>query len=367
MATINLLYIITFFSVLFIARFVFSRYYSIAKKYNLVKGYSNRSVHKGKVYTGAGLVLSFTLLLLAVALNIVDFLFFEKLSPIIGASILVAVVGFYDDFRDLSAFQKYIALAFLIIVTTYVGTDTSVDYGIIANLHGFFGINEIGYLPGLIFTCFVYLSIMNAINLIDGIDGYIGIFAIIFFSWFFLMYYNDDDAFFTYSIISIIFIASMIVFLKHNFSRKEKLFVGDAGSLFIGFWMANFLILFITSADVTNFTNLFSIKLENIPVLAIASLTIPVLDTLRVMLVRALKRKSMFRADRNHIHHILIDKGISHLRTSLVLCLINAFNLIVIFLLESNFNSVELTGIYIGISLIWYGIFEYIKRKKYSI
>ena len=131
--------------------------------------------------------------------------------------------------------------------------------------------------------------------------------------------------------------------------------------------MANFLILLITSADGVSFTNLFSIKLENIPVLAIASLNIPVLDTLRVMLVRALKRKSMFRADRNHIHHILIDKGISHLRTSLVLCLINAFNLIVIFLLESNFNSVELTGIYIGISLIWYGIFEYIKRKKYSI
>ena len=125
--------------------------------------------------------------------------------------------------------------------------------------------------------------------------------------------------------------------------------------------MANFLILFITSSDVASFTNLFFIKLENIPVLAIAALNIPVLDTLRVMLVRLLNGKSMFKADRNHIHHILIDKGISHLRTSLILCLINAFNLIVIFLLESNFNSVELTGIYIGISLIWFGIFEYIK------
>ena len=83
MATINLLYIITFFSVLFIARFVFSRYYSVAEKYNLVKGYNNRAVHKGKVYTGAGLVLSFILLLVAVVLNNVEFLFFEKLAPII--------------------------------------------------------------------------------------------------------------------------------------------------------------------------------------------------------------------------------------------------------------------------------------------
>ena len=361
METINFLYIITFFSILFIARFVFSRYYLVAEKYNLVKAYNNRAVHKGKVYTGAGLVLSFILLLATVGLNIVEFLFFEKLSPIIGASILIAMIGFYDDFRDLSAFQKYIVLALLIAVTILIGTDTRVDYGIITNLNGFFGINEIGDIPGFIFTCFVYLSIMNAINLIDGIDGYIGIFAVIFFFWFFLMYHND--AFFTYSIISIIFIASMIVFLKHNFSRKEKLFVGDAGSLFLGFWMANFLILFITSSGVSNFTDIFSIKLENIPVLAIATINIPVLDTLRIMLVRVLKRKSPFRGDRNHVHHILIDKGINHLGTSLILCLINAFNLIVIFLLESYFNSFELTGIYIGISLIWYGIFEYIKRK----
>jgi len=367
LATINFLYIITFFSALFVSRFVFFRYYVIAKKYNLVKAYSNRAVHKGKVYTGAGLVLSFILLLGAVGLNIVEFLFFEKLSPIIGASILIAIVGFYDDFRDLSAFQKYIILAFLVAITISVGyvTDANVDYGIISNLNGFLGINEVEYFSAFIFTCFVYLSIMNAINLIDGIDGYMGIFAIIFFFFFFMIYHND--AFFTHSVVSLIFISAMIVFLKHNFSRKEKMFVGDSGSLFLGFWIANFLILFITSADVANFTNLFSIKLENIPVIAIATLNIPVLDTLRVMLVRLLNGKSMFVADRNHIHHILIDKGISHLRTSLILCLINALNLLIIFFLEPYFNSVELTGVYIGISLIWFGIIEYIKRKKYSI
>jgi UDP-N-acetylmuramyl pentapeptide phosphotransferase/UDP-N-acetylglucosamine-1-phosphate transferase len=359
---VNFLYVITFLSVIFVARFAFASYYKIAEKYDLVKGYSNRGAHSGKVYTGAGLVLTLIILLIAVALNTIDFIFFEKLSPIIGASILIAVVGFYDDFQELSAIEKYIALAFLIITTIYVGTDTRVDYGIITNLQGFFGINEIGYYPGLIFTCFVYLSIMNAINLIDGIDGYIGIFATIFFFWFFIMFHSD--AFFTHSIVSVVFMASMIVFLKHNFSRKEKLFVGDAGSLFLGFWMANFLILFITSSDVASFTNLFSIKLENIPVLAIATLNIPVLDTLRVMLIRTLNGKSMFIADRNHIHHILINKGISHLRTSLILCLINSFNLIIIFLLESSFNSFELTGFYIGISLIWFGVFEYFKKKK---
>ncbi|MEO2066893.1 MAG: MraY family glycosyltransferase, partial [Flavobacteriaceae bacterium] len=253
---------------------------------------------------------------------------------------------------------------FLIAMTIYAGQSDGVDYGIITNLNGFFGINEIGYFTGFILTGFIYLSIMNAINLIDGINGYIGIFAIILFFLFFIIYHND--AFFTHSILSIIFIASMTVFLKHNFSRKKQLFVGDAGSLFLGFWMANFLILFITSADGASFTNLFSIKLENIPVIAIATVNIPVLDTLRIMLIRALKGKSPFRGDTNHIHHILIDNGITHFTTSIILCLINIFNLLLIFFLEPYFNSVELTGVYIGISLIWFGVFEYIKRKKSS-
>ena len=200
---------------------------------------------------------------------------------------------------------------------------------------------------------------MNAINLIDGIDGYMSIFSSVLFAA--LFFINDLNAYYTHSIVSIIFIASMLVFLKHNFSRKQKLFVGDAGSLFLGFWIANFLILFITSAPEANIVNVFSIKLENIPVLAIASINVPVLDTLRVMAVRVINKKSPFSADRNHLHHILIDKNISHLRTSLILCLINAINLILIFLLEPSFNSIELTGIYIGVSLIWFGFFEYLK------
>ena len=77
-----------------------------------------------------------------------------------------------------------------------------------------------------------------------------------------------------------------------------------------------------------------------------------------------MKKKSPFSADRNHLHHILIDKNISHLRTSLILCLINALNLIFIFLLEPTFNSIELTGVYIAISLMWFGFFELLKNRN---
>ena len=153
------------------------------------------------------------------------------------------------------------------------------------------------------------------------------------------------------------------MFLRYNFHKGKKLFVGDAGSLFIGFWFATYLITYITSAPTSNLVDVFSIKLENIPVIAISMISIPVLDTLRVMLVRISNKISPFAADRNHLHHILLDSGMSHLRTSFFLTAINWFNCIVIFLIEQNFNSIELTTIYIAISLFWYLFFEYKKTQ----
>ena len=178
---------------------------------------------------------------------------------------------------------------------------------------------------------------------------------------------NDINDFYTLNSISTIIIASSAIFLKYNFSKKgKKLFVGDAGSLFIGFWMAYYLIHYISTASTANLVDIFSIKLENIPVIAISLISIPVLDTLRVMLVRVLNKKSPFSADTNHLHHILLNSGMTHLRTSLFLTFINCFNCVVIFLVEPNFNSKELTLIYIAISLAWYVFFEYMNRKNIS-
>ena len=178
---------------------------------------------------------------------------------------------------------------------------------------------------------------------------------------------NDINDFYTLNSVSAIIIASSAIFLRYNFSKRgKKLFVGDAGSLFVGFWMAYFLIHYISTAPSAKLVEVFSIKLENIPVIAISIISIPVLDTLRVMLVRILNRKSPFSADRNHLHHILLDSGMTHLRTSLFLTFVNCFNCVVVFLIEPNFNSKELTAIYIAISLVWYIFFEYMNRKNIS-
>ena len=342
----------------FLSRFIFRKYIQFAKSYNLKKPTNERTAHKGIVFTGGGVVYAAVIMVAALILDNVDFVEFSNFSPIVATAILVSILGFYDDFVEISAFNKYIVLSFLILMLLYANATLP----IIQNLNGFLGIHEIGYIPGLIFTSFVYLSIMNAINLTDGIDGYLAIFSIFFFTS--LLYNFDVNKFYTLNTVSAIIIGCSAMFMRYNFSKGKKLFVGDAGSLFIGFWIATYLITYITSAQNSILVDVYSIQLENIPIIAISMISIPVLDTLRVMLVRILSKKSPFAADRNHLHHILLDSGMTHLRTSLFLTVINWFNCIAIFLMEQNFNSKELTIIYILMSLFWFFFFEYINRKN---
>ena len=354
-------YIGLFILVLILTKFIFTRYLQFAKNFDLISTPNQRSVHHGKVYTGGGMVVATVLLVAVVVLDSLDFVEFTQISALIGTSILIAALGFYDDFNEINAFQKYIILTFLILMTVYSSL-LSDDYGmIITNLNGFLGFHEIGIVPGFLFTTFVYLSIMNSINLMDGIDGYLAIFSIFFFISF--LFNNSVNGFYTLNTMSIVFLASFIMYLRYNFSKQKKLFIGDAGSLFIGFWIAYFLITYITTSTTSDLSAVFSIKPENFPVLAISMINIPVLDTLRVMLVRVLKKKSPFSADRNHLHHIILDKGISHLNAGLLLSFLNWFNCIIIFLLEQRFESKALTIIYILLSLFWFGFFEYLKRR----
>ena len=353
-------YLGLFIATVFLSRFIFRKYIQFAKSYDLKKSSNERAVHKGIVFTGGGVVYAAVIMVAALILDNLDFVEFSNFSPIVATAILVSILGFYDDFIEISAFNKYIVLTFLILMLLYANSTLP----IIQNLNGFLGINNIGFIPGLIFTSFVYLSIMNAINLTDGIDGYLAIFSIFFFTS--LLYNFDINGFYTLNSVSVIIIGCSAMFLRYNFSKGKKLFVGDAGSLFIGFWIATYLITYITSAPNSSLVDVYSINVENIPVIAISMISIPVLDTLRVMLVRIINKKSPFAADRNHLHHILLDSGMTHLRTSLFLTIINWFNCIAIFLMEQNFNSKQLTLIYILISVCWYIFFEYINRKNIS-
>jgi UDP-N-acetylmuramyl pentapeptide phosphotransferase/UDP-N-acetylglucosamine-1-phosphate transferase len=159
----------------------------------------------------------------------------------------------------------------------------------------------------------VYIVIVNAINLIDGVDGLAAGFGFIASMAFSYWFYKTGDQ--PLALLAIGLAGALIGFLVYNF-QPAKLFMGDSGSLIIG------LVLFVLAVKLIEFpVSRMLVNMEPVPkpVLTMAILAYPLVDTLRVFILRALKGRSPFSADKNHIHHKLLALGLSHRQTCFVL------------------------------------------------
>jgi len=267
-------------------------------------------------------------------------LFFENkvaLSLLGGVSVLF-VIGLLDDLLDVRARVKFFG-QFLGVVLLM----TQAEFRIIS-LHGFLGIQEIPLFFSIVLSMFFLLGIINAFNLLDGIDGLTAITGIIVASFYSYMFYNLG--YFYYLSISITTIATLLAFLRFNFSVKRKIFMGDTGSLSIGL-VLGLLTLKLMSADAV-YTSL-NFNPKQLPLLLIAVLYVPILDTCRVMMIRFFKGVSMFSPDRNHIHHIIVDFGLSHRKASSFIGLVNFCIGLLMFFVIINFNTLHSALLLIGI------------------
>jgi UDP-N-acetylmuramyl pentapeptide phosphotransferase/UDP-N-acetylglucosamine-1-phosphate transferase len=239
----------------------------------------------------AGLILSF-LVTFPISLA-AEFQYF------FAAALVIFFLGLKDDIMVISPIKKLIGqfiAAFLII---YKG-------GIqIKSMHGFLGVYELPEVMSLALTYLTVIVIINSFNLIDGVDGLAGslglMTTLIFGSYF---YYVGQ---LPYSILAFILAGSLLGFLIFNHS-PARIFMGDTGSLLLGLINAILVIRFISTAD--NPTSV--LQLSSSPAIGFAILMVPLFDTIRVFSVRILNRRSPFSPDRNHIHHMLLDKGLSH-------------------------------------------------------
>jgi UDP-N-acetylmuramyl pentapeptide phosphotransferase/UDP-N-acetylglucosamine-1-phosphate transferase len=178
----------------------------------------------------------------------------------------------------------------------------------VTHLSGFFGIGEVAPVVGFLVSLSFIVFLVNAYNLIDGIDGLAGIIAIIAFSVFGAYYYVNDDIFLTLIMVSMI--GALISFLTWNFAdSKRKMFMGDTGSLVIGFILAVNALTIIAAQPVN--PDPFFVP-QNAVIFILSILVIPVLDTLRIIVIRLSNGQKPWVADRNHMHHLLLDKGLSH-------------------------------------------------------
>ena len=253
-------------------------------------------------------------------------------------------IGIKDDLVGIDPNKKLLFQVLAAMILILFG-ELRVDY-----LYGIMGFHYIEEIVSILLTCFIFIALTNAINLIDGIDGLAGGIATIasatFGGWFLMTNH------FTMASLAFTLAGALIGFLRFNFSKTSKIFMGNTGSLIIGFMLAFFAVRFVNLNASFRYE---ATAFFNAPIIAIVILIVPIFDTLRVFLVRILAGRSPFSADRNHMHHILLDSGLSHIRATTVLCGISLANTVLFFLLHrniSNTQSLLILGILFGLYMI---------------
>ena len=228
----------------------------------------------------------------------------------IAATMVIFFLGLKDDILIITPIKKFIGQVLTAFLIIYYGRIQ------IRSMHGFLGINELPEMFSLILTYFAVIVIINSFNLIDGVDGLAGSLGLMSSLLFGVYFLNVDMP--SYYILAFSLSGSLLAFLIFNF-QPAKIFMGDTGSLLIGAINAILVIKFINVASSPDTIS----PITSSPAIGFTILMIPLLDTLRVFAIRIFKRRSPFSPDRNHIHHLLLDRGFSHRAITLLLVAIN--------------------------------------------
>lgn len=318
----------------------FPAIFNVAEAKHLMDEPTSRSAHSEKTPTLGGI--SIYLSLVVVITTIGALLDTKTLLLLLGGLTMLFFLGLKDDLLILSPKKKLlgqILAAGLLIVFT----DTR-----ILGFSGLFGITILPYWISVSLTFFVYLLLINAFNLIDGIDGLAGTLALFSSAAFAFIFVVIQDV--SMATIAVGLIGALIPFLRLNFSKTNKIFMGDTGSMIIGFLLAFFVVKFISYSQSQPNSEFHGSS----PVLALAIVFFPLLDTLRIFMIRlVIHKKSPFVADRNHLHHRFLQLGFSHVRTTTCIVMINVFIMISAYFLKAADIHVQLLALLIVGTLLY--------------
>jgi len=264
---------------------------------------------------------------------------FENIQFILVSILIVFIVGLIDDLRAISAFKKLIGQILATLVLIFLG-DLQID-----SMHGVLGVHDLPIWASVSFTIFVVIVIINGFNLIDGIDGLaggLGLISSLSFGVIALIIGQVDIALIAFSLSG-----ALVGFLRFNIF-PARIFMGDTGSLVVGMILSVLAINCIKYGLVNENYSLPQIG----PLLAISFLAVPLFDSLRVFIVRAINGNGTLTAARDHVHHAFIDLGVGHKYTSLILFSVSAIIIVLTYLLiKLNIN--------INISIAVLAVFSY--------
>lgn len=272
----------------------------------------------------------------------------DRLYVVIASLTVIFFLGFFDDMLDLD--YRFRFLCQIGIIFTLWSFGYRID-----TFAGLFGVTYIPKTLSCILSIFVGVGLLNSLNMIDGVDGLassIGILtSVICGSYFFT--HNDP----LFALLSIVFAASLIPFLVCNvFSLKYKMFIGDSGSLILGI-LAYVFSCRIIHTRILDWNDQFSVSM------LIAVYSLPVFDTLRVMLARMAHKDSPFKADKTHLHHMLLNLQYPHIMVTIILVGINLIVIAIWYITSLYVKSVnEQFFIVLGTSIFAFPLFYYLLK-----
>jgi UDP-GlcNAc:undecaprenyl-phosphate GlcNAc-1-phosphate transferase len=305
----------------------------LAIKKNLMDEPDHRRTHKVSTPSLGGIaILSGTLFSIIMW---TPFTYFGELQYILCAFIIIFLLGAKDDLDPVTPVKKVIVEIFAASILVFKANVR------LTSMYGMFGLSTLPEWFSVLLTIFTILVIINAFNLIDGIDGLSGTVGLLVTSLFGVWFYMTGSI--ELSIIAFSLTGAIVAFLKYNFT-PASIFMGDTGSLFIGLVCSILAIKFIELQPQANNSELIT---TSAPAVTIAILVIPLFDTLRVFVLRVISGHSPFKPDRRHVHHILIDLGLSHLQAVSVLISVNILIIGIALGLQHFGNGVVLGAILI--------------------
>ena len=307
---------------------------------------NQRSSHSSRTPTLGGI--SFFYVLVFALFFIKDRAIFEETLYIIPGLTILFIVGLKDDLVVLSPGSKLIAQA-LAIVFVLVNPSFTIE-----SLNGFLNIYDIPYYLYLGIAGFLMITIINSYNLIDGIDGLASMVGIVIMMIYTTIFYMSGEYFF--ALISITMNACLMAFFGFNISSNKKIFMGDTGSLIVGF-IISILTLKFLALKPESYEGL-PFLLENAPLIAISILIIPLFDTARVFTIRIANKRGPFSPDRNHTHHVLIDYwGLSHKQASFIIGCFNLIFVVLFIILGSKARNLGMVIMLVGVVILLSYIF----------
>lgn len=264
----------------------------------------------------------------------------EEIFVLLSAMIIMLYVGTIDDILNLSPYTRFLAeiavVAFIILVN---------NSGINC-FWGLWGIDTIPMWVATPLTIFAAVGIINAINLLDGVNGLSSGFCFMGAAMFAIMFLLSGNT--TMIILATSAAGAIIPFFLHNvFGKSTKMFIGDGGTLVMGTIMSMFVINILKETSLS--AGLAKEGVGLIP-FTLSVMAVPVFDTLRVMSARIMKKRSPFNPDKTHLHHIFLELGFSHTGTTVCILSLN-FLVIVAWFLSYKLGASIDTQLYIVLAL----------------